>query len=78
QLAVAAILCGLIPVLNALTTGIHLGYSLPAGEWVIAGFDLTMLGFAAFFAFALYRVRLRQLAPAMREASAPRSMKPAE
>ena len=32
-----------VPVLNALTTHIHLGITLPAGDWALAGVDLTCL-----------------------------------
>ena len=38
----AAVFLGL-PVVNALTTSVHLVASLPAGDWVLAGFDLTAL-----------------------------------
>lgn len=37
-------------MLNALTTGRHLGRSLPEGDWVFAGFDLSMLAFGVIFA----------------------------
>lgn len=51
QSGLAAAAFGLLPVVNVLTTDRHLGASLPAGDWVFAGFDLTMLalglGFAA-------------------------------
>jgi uncharacterized iron-regulated membrane protein len=53
QLALAALLYALLPQLNALTTDIHLGRTLPAGDWVLAGFDLTMLALALCFAWAL-------------------------
>ncbi|MGB0210709.1 PepSY-associated TM helix domain-containing protein [Algiphilus sp.] len=43
QFSVAAAAFALIPVLNALTTDRHLAQSLPAGDWVFAGFDLGML-----------------------------------
>ncbi|WP_459617885.1 PepSY-associated TM helix domain-containing protein [Bordetella sp. 2513F-2] len=39
----AAGLCLLLPLLNALTTSRHLAASLPAGDWVMAGFDLSAL-----------------------------------
>lgn len=42
-LALAAASLALVPVLNALTTSRHLGVSLPTGDWVMAGFDLTCL-----------------------------------
>ena len=43
QWAAAAALCTLLPVLNALTTTRHLGHSLPAGDWGMAGMDLGFL-----------------------------------
>lgn len=43
QFRIAAAAFMLLPILNALTTDRHLGASLPAGDWVFAGFDLTML-----------------------------------
>lgn len=48
-LAVAALAFGLLPLLNALTTDKHLGVTLMAGDWGLAGFDLTMLALAALF-----------------------------
>jgi len=55
-LALAAAAYALLPLVNALTTERHLGVTLPAGDWVLAGFDLTMLGLGA--AFALTAVKL--------------------
>ena len=49
----------LIPVLNALTTDRHLGQALAAGDWVFAGFELTMLGLAALFAIMALKVQKR-------------------
>jgi len=48
---------GLLPVLNALTTSRHLGYSLPHGDWIMAGFDLTALACAAIAAICALKVR---------------------
>lgn len=48
-LAVAAVALALVPLANACTTSRHLGVSLPAGDWVMAGFDLTCLAGAALF-----------------------------
>ena len=48
--ALAAMIYGLIPVLNALTTDRHLGVTIPAGDWVLAGFDLSALAAGVFFA----------------------------
>lgn len=42
-LAVGGLMYVALPVLNAFTTSRHLGNSLPAGDWVFAGFDLTVL-----------------------------------
>ena len=47
----------LVPVINALSTARHLGITLPAGDWVLAGFDLTMLGLGALFAAAAVKLR---------------------
>jgi uncharacterized iron-regulated membrane protein len=44
QLVVGGALFALVPLLNALTTHTHLGVTLPAGMWAVAGFDLTCLG----------------------------------
>lgn len=49
----------LVPVVNALTTERHLGRSLPAGDWVFAGFDLSMLALALLFAVMAVKVRRR-------------------
>ena len=56
QLWIAAGAFGLLPLLNALTTGRHLAHSLPAADWVFAGFDLAMLGFGIVFALAAHRL----------------------
>ena len=50
-----------IPVVNGLTTGTHLGATLAAGDWVLAGFDLTALatGVVAAAAGAVLHRRLR-------------------
>ncbi len=62
SLWLAAAAFALLPLLNALTTDRHLGVTLPAGDWVLAGFDLTMLALGACFAVAALRVRRRQRA----------------
>jgi hypothetical protein len=50
QWVIAALAFGLIPILNALTTDIHLAATIAAGDWVLASFDLSMIGLALFFA----------------------------
>ena len=47
----AAAAYGLIPVLNALTTDRHLLASIPEGDWVMAGFDLSAFAIGLFFLF---------------------------
>lgn len=54
QFTVAALLFALLPVLNALTTEAHLGVTLAQGNWVYAGFDLTMLGLGALLALVAW------------------------
>ncbi len=49
----------LLPVVNALTTDKHLGATLPAGDWVLAGFDLT--AFAVGLAFAYMAIKVKRL-----------------
>lgn len=43
QLATGGLLFAAIPLLNALTTGSHLGVTVPARLWRVAGFDLACL-----------------------------------
>lgn len=51
QLCIAAGAFALLPLLNALTTERALWHSLPAGDWVFAGFDLATLIIGVMFAF---------------------------
>ncbi|TBV08147.1 PepSY-associated TM helix domain-containing protein [Stutzerimonas kirkiae] len=71
-IAVAAY--ALLPLLNALTTDKHLGVTLPYGDWVLAGFDLTMLALAALFAYAAVKLRTKWL----KAEAAARERKPAK
>ncbi|HYG07583.1 MAG TPA: PepSY-associated TM helix domain-containing protein [Stenotrophomonas sp.] len=57
QLYVAAALFAGIPLLNALTTGIHLGVTIPAGLWSLAGVDLVCLGLGLCLAVAARRMQ---------------------
>ncbi|MBK4999097.1 PepSY domain-containing protein [Pseudomonas sp. S31] len=52
QLALGALAFAALPVLNGLVTGQGLNHSLPAGDWAMAGFDLTALAAGAFLAWA--------------------------
>ncbi|WP_047474036.1 PepSY-associated TM helix domain-containing protein, partial [Delftia sp. ZNC0008] len=47
QMALAAVLYALLPLLNLLTGGASLVQTLANGQWSIASFDLLMLGLAA-------------------------------
>lgn len=60
QLGAASLLFTFLPLLNALTTDRHLGVTLPHGDAVLAGFDLTMLAFGVLFAAAAIKVHRRQ------------------
>lgn len=50
QFTAGALLFALLPLVNTLTTQTHLGVALSHGNWVYAGFDLTMFGIAAVLA----------------------------
>lgn len=56
---IACVSFAIIPVVNALTTDRHLGVSLVQADWVMAGFDLTVLAIAALFGVAGRRASLR-------------------
>jgi uncharacterized iron-regulated membrane protein len=64
QLWLAAAACGLLPLVNALTTDRHLGVTLSAGDWELAGFDLVMLAFGIGFAVVAWSLARRVPAPA--------------
>ncbi len=55
---------GLLPLLNALTTDRHLGVTLAYGDWVLAGFDLTMLALALVFVYIARKIRRKWLGSA--------------
>jgi len=52
ELWLAAAAIGLLPLLNLLTTDRHLGITVPAGDWELAGVDLTAIVLALGFALA--------------------------
>lgn len=68
----------LLPVLNALTTDRHLGITLPAGDWALAGFDLTMLGLGALCALLAVKVRRHWLKPSRAAQPLPVNVQPQE
>jgi uncharacterized iron-regulated membrane protein len=55
----AAALFALLPLLNAATTNIHLGSTLPANDWVLASVDLTALAAGLLFGTIAWRLRRR-------------------
>jgi uncharacterized iron-regulated membrane protein len=65
ELRLASWAFALLPLVNAWTTNRHLGVTIPAGDWVLAGFDLTVLGLGLFFAMAALRVRRKLRAAAV-------------
>lgn len=67
-LAATAVLFLAIPPINALTTSRGLLSSLAAGDWVFAGFDVTMLLLAAGFGYAARKARRREPKAAHRRA----------
>ncbi|MFT4053345.1 MAG: PepSY-associated TM helix domain-containing protein [Novosphingobium sp.] len=72
-LSVGACAFGFLPVLNALTTDCHLGVSIPAGDWVMAGFDLIALLIGAAFVLAA-RKAATPPAPSARSRTRPRTV----
>lgn len=76
SLWLAALVFVLVPLVNACTTDRHLGITLPAGDWALAGFDLTMLALGLCFAMMARKVRRRLQASATPiPAVTPRAMK---
>lgn len=46
-----------MPLLNALTTDLHLGVTVPAGQWALAGVDLVCLGLGVCLGIAGWRLQ---------------------
>lgn len=69
QLGVAAFLFGAIPLLNAATTATHLGVSIPAGMWAVAGFDLACLALGAALLLCVWWLGRRKPAHKARRAA---------
>ena len=59
-----------VPVVNALTTHSHLGMTLPAGRWELAGIDLACLAFAGLLGCCAWLVGQRDAAPVRRRGAA--------
>lgn len=60
QALLAAAAFGLLPLVNALTTSRHLGVTLAQGDWVLADFDLAMLGTGLLFLATAWRLGSRK------------------
>jgi len=75
QLALAALSWAALPLLNALTTGQGLNRSIAAGDWAMAGFDLTALGCGLLFAWTASKM-LRQPVQAPKRAPKPAKAAP--
>nr|WP_246484225.1 PepSY-associated TM helix domain-containing protein [Marivibrio halodurans] len=63
QMGLAGLLCLLLPLLNALTSEAHLGNSLPAGTWRLAGVDLTAAACGLVFLAIAHRIARRTTTP---------------
>jgi len=60
ELSLAALAFMLLPLVNMLTTQRHLGVTLPAGDWSLAGLDLTMLVLGLVFAYSAHKVNVKR------------------
>lgn len=60
QLKLASFAFGFLPILNLFTTDKHLGVTLLQGDWVMAGFDLSMLCISLCFGIAAYKIQRKQ------------------
>ena len=67
SLRLAACAYAALPVLNALTTDQHLGVTIPAGAWALAGFDLVSLATGLGFGVAAVVLRRQEVAVAAAE-----------
>jgi hypothetical protein len=67
-LATAALLYAMVPLVNALTTTRGLVASVMAGDWVYAGFDMTMAALSGALAFAAWQLASRPQASPPRRA----------
>ena len=69
QLSAGAALFLLLPLLNGMTGGAHLGRSLLNGHWQVAGFDLTAFTTGALMLFIACRVHVYIPLPAKKGAA---------
>jgi len=75
QLALAALAWAALPLLNAVTTGTGLDHSIMAGDWSMAGFDLTALASGLFLAWTAGKM-LRPPVQAPKRAAKPAKAAP--
>lgn len=61
QCTLASVLFLFIPVINALTTELHLYNSLGNTDWVVAGFDLTAIFTGCLLGFAALKMRQKSV-----------------
>jgi len=73
QMAVAAVLFALLPILNPLTGGASLASTIPNGQWLIAGFDLMMLALSALMATVVWWLLRGKPAPKAAAKAAPKA-----
>nr|WP_197976643.1 MULTISPECIES: PepSY-associated TM helix domain-containing protein [unclassified Pseudomonas] len=78
QLGLAAITLAGVPVLGLLTTDHGLPASIAAGDWVVAGVDLSALGCGLVLAWMVTKIRRRSVLAALPVARAPRAVTPSE
>lgn len=71
QLWLAALLMAFLPILNGFTTSRGLLTSLAQGDWLFAGFDLTLWLLSAMFAYIAYRTQRHQAAVSRRRSAVP-------
>jgi uncharacterized iron-regulated membrane protein len=63
MLSACAVIFTIIPLVNMFTTDRHLINSLAQGDWVMAGFDLTVFAIGCAFAVAVSKMRQLKLKP---------------
>ncbi|MEO3357972.1 PepSY-associated TM helix domain-containing protein [Acinetobacter haemolyticus] len=68
QLALAAVMFLLIPILNVLTGGMPLWKSIYLGQWMIASFDLVSITLGLIFIYAYYKLKRYQGLPIKKKA----------
>ncbi len=76
-LGAAGLLFAALPAINAATTGAHLGVTLPAGEWMWAGMDLSFLAAGLVFGALARHLLRRRPAAAAAAKPAPKAARPA-